>query len=73
MVYPSLISAVKDIDFPIDKKSLINQVGNREIEVLEGQSIAMKELLNACPHNRYDNPQDVVRCPEIVDKILKAA
>ncbi|MBE0446914.1 MAG: hypothetical protein IBX64_02215 [Actinobacteria bacterium] len=69
MAYPSLVSALQGVQFPIDKNSLINQIGDREVEVLEGQTVSMRELLNACPKNRYETLHDVIACPEIVSMI----
>ncbi len=69
MAFPSLVSALEGVQFPIDKKSLINQVGDREVEVLEGQNLSLEEILNACSQNRYENTRDVIACPEIVSKI----
>lgn len=69
MAYPSIVSALEGIEFPKSKNELMNQVGDREIEVLEGQTISMNELLNACPQENYNNVHDVIACPEIVSKI----
>lgn len=73
MAYPSIVAALHDIQFPINKKSLINQVGEREIEVLEGKTMSMKELLNSCSHNNYESEADVIQCPEIVSMMRHAA
>jgi hypothetical protein len=73
MAYPSLVSALQGVDFPISKRSLINQVGDREVEVLEGKTMTMKELLNACSHDNYDSEADVIQCPEIVSTMRHAA
>jgi hypothetical protein len=72
MAYPSMVSALEGVQFPIDKNALIAQIGDREVEVLEGQTMSMQELLNACSHNRYENVHDVIACPEIVSKVEQA-
>lgn len=69
MAYPSIVSALEGVDFPINKSELMSKVGDREVEVLEGQMMSMRELLDACPHDTYNGTQDVVKCPEIVGKI----
>jgi hypothetical protein len=73
MSYPSIVSALTGVEFPIGKKSLINQVGDREVEVLEGKTMSMRELLNACSHDDYESEADVVQCPEIVSAMRHAA
>jgi len=73
MVYKSIVSALQDVEFPISKRSLMKQVGDREIEVLEDKTMSMSSILRACEHDNYSSPKDVVACPSIVSKIRKAA
>ncbi|MCL6471918.1 MAG: hypothetical protein K6T91_03820 [Firmicutes bacterium] len=69
MAYPSIVSALEGVEFPINKKDLIEQIGDREVEIVTGQTLSMRELLNVCTKENYQNPHDVVGCPEIVQKI----
>ncbi|MDI6715416.1 MAG: hypothetical protein QME63_00505 [Actinomycetota bacterium] len=73
MVYRSINAALEGVQFPINKSSLIREVGDREVEVLEGKTMSMREILNACPHDMYESEADVIKCPEIVDKVRHAA
>ncbi len=68
----SLSEALKGVNFPISRQDLMNQVGNRQVEVEKGKMMPMNDLLNACPHDMYNSPVDVTTCPEIEQK-MKAA
>ncbi len=73
MAYPSIVSALQGVEFPISKRSLTNQIGDREVEVLEGKMMTMREILRACDHDRYESEKDVIACPGIVGKVRHAA
>ncbi|MHB8841455.1 MAG: DUF2795 domain-containing protein [Candidatus Aquicultor sp.] len=66
MIYSSIASALEGVDFPVDKRSLISQAGNRNVNVF-GHTMVLQDLLNACSHDSFDSIQDIVLCPEIVD------
>lgn len=68
----ALTQALKGVDFPISRMDLINQVGDRQIEVEKGKPMMMRDVLMACPHDMYNSPVDVVTCPEIEQKIKAA-
>ncbi|MCL6472040.1 MAG: hypothetical protein K6T91_04435 [Firmicutes bacterium] len=68
----SLTQALEGVNFPISRNDLIEQVGNRQVEVDKGKMMPMRDLLMACSHEMYNSPVDVVSCPEIEDK-MKAA
>ena len=69
MAYSSISAAVGDVSFPIGKNDLIDQIGAREIELPAGQTVSMRELLNACSMDNYQTPEDVTSCPEIVSQL----
>lgn len=68
----SLSEALKGVDFPISKQDLIQQVGNRDVQVEQGKTLKMSDFLNACSHDTYNTVTDVTTCPEIESK-MKAA
>lgn len=68
----SLTQALSGVNFPISRQDLINQVGDRQVEVVKGKTMMMKDLLMACPHDMYNSPVDVTKCPEIEQKIKAA-
>ncbi|MCL4499863.1 MAG: hypothetical protein M1335_06455 [Chloroflexi bacterium] len=68
----ALGEALKGVDFPISRQDLINQVGDRQVEIEKGRSMMMREFLGACSHNIYNTVTDVTTCPEIEQK-MKAA
>lgn len=68
----SLSEALKGVSFPISKQDLINQVGDRDVQVEEGRTMKMREFLEACPHDWYNTVTDVTTCPQIEQK-MKAA
>jgi hypothetical protein len=73
MAYQSIVAALQGVEFPISKKSLINEVGDRQVEVLEGKMMSMRELLMMCSHDSYESDADVIQCPEIVSAVRHAA
>lgn len=73
MAYPSIISALKDVKFPISKRSLVRQIGDREVEILAGKMVTMREILRACDHENYESERDVFACPGVVSKVRKTA
>lgn len=73
MAYKSMVAALQGVEFPISKRSLVKQVGDREVEILEGKTITMREILRACDHDNYNSPKDVTACPGIVRKVRSAA
>ncbi|MBE0447674.1 MAG: hypothetical protein IBX64_06200 [Actinobacteria bacterium] len=73
MAYKSIVSALQGVDFPVSKRSLVRQIGDREVEVLEGKMMSMREILRACEHDNYESPRDVTACPGIASKVRHAA
>lgn len=69
MVYGTLEEAVRDVSFPKDKDELIDQIGNREVALANGETVSMRELLNTCPHEHYHTSDDVIKCPEISGRL----
>jgi len=72
MAYKSMVSALRDIDFPLSKRSLVKRAGDREVEILEGKTMTMREILRACERDNYDSVKDVIQCPGIVSKVRRA-
>lgn len=72
MAYKSMVSALSDIDFPLSKRSLVRKTGDREVEILEGKTMTMREILRACEHEDYNSVKDVIQCPSIVSKVRRA-
>jgi len=68
----SLTQALQGVNFPISRQELINQVGDRQVEVEKGKMMSMGDIVSACPHEMYNSPIDVTTCPEITQK-MKAA
>lgn len=68
----SLSKALEGVNFPISRQDLINQVGDKQVEVEEGKTMSMSELISACEHETYNSPIDVTSCPDIRNK-MKAA
>lgn len=68
----SLSEALKGVDFPISKHDLIQQIGDRNVQVEEGKTLKMSEFLEACTHETYHSVTDVTTCPDIESK-MKAA
>ena len=69
MAYNSVVAALDGVHFPISKRDLINQVGNRDVAVTMDKTLPMSELLNACDMNQFNSAGDVVRCQGLVHKI----
>ncbi|MHB0975740.1 MAG: DUF5789 family protein [Candidatus Aquicultorales bacterium] len=68
----SLSEALRDVSFPISRNDLINQVGDRDVQVEQGKTMKMRDFLSACSHDMYNTVTDVTTCPEIESK-MKAA
>ncbi|MCL5292664.1 MAG: hypothetical protein M1548_09130 [Actinobacteria bacterium] len=68
----SLSEALSGVHFPISKQDLINQVGNRDVQVDERHTLKMSDFLQACVHETYNLVTDVTTCPQIEQK-MKAA
>lgn len=73
MAYKSIVSALQGVDFPVSKRSLVKQVGDREVEVVEGTTMSMRTILRACDHDNYESPRDVTACRGIANKVRRAA
>ncbi|MCL6472763.1 MAG: hypothetical protein K6T91_08150 [Firmicutes bacterium] len=73
MVYKSIVAALKDVEFPTTKRSLIRRIGDREVELLAGKTMTMREILRACEHEDYESERDVFACPGVVSKVRRTA
>lgn len=69
MAYNSVVAALEGVHFPISKRELISQIGNREVAVVENRMLSMSELLNSCESNNFNSSGDIIRCPGLVRKI----
>ena len=72
MAYRSLVAAVEGVQFPIEKRAFMRKYGEREVEVLEGKVIALRELLRSCEKDSFESV-DVVGCKGVMQHIAKAA
>lgn len=68
----SVSEALKGVKFPINKQELMQQVGNRSVQVTETHAMMMSELLQACTHETYSSITDITTCPDI-ERLVRAA
>lgn len=78
---PSLVAALKDVNFPISETDLVSRFGDRQINVAEGRTVTLGELLNQCRqdkecrgrkecrHDRFNELRDLTACPLIAEAI----
>jgi hypothetical protein len=65
----ALTQALQGVDFPKSKQELISEVGDKQIQVEQGQQMSVKEALQDCSHDTFNNMDDVISCPEIKQNI----
>ena len=70
MAYKTLAAALEGVSFPVDRRTLVDQIGDRQIEIDTGL-VSMRELLSACTEDRYENIDDVAACPNINEALQR--
>jgi hypothetical protein len=68
----ALNQILEGVDFPKSKQQLISEVGDEHIQMEEGRHMSVKEVLQDCSHDTFNNAADVMSCPEIKQNIKAA-
>ena len=59
--------ALKGADFPMSKMDLIDQYGDKEIEITKGNPVKLREVLSDVGNETFNSPVDLEKA--IKDKI----
>jgi len=51
--------AIKGVDFPISKRDLISQYGDKEVEITKGNLQRLSDLLSDIPEESFNSPVDL--------------
>ena len=59
--------AIKGADFPISKQNLIQQYGDKEVEITKGNPQKLRSILMELPDETFNSPVDLEKA--VADKI----